>query len=312
MPTVFLSHSHADKPMARQICGELNRSGIEVWIDEAEIKIGGSLIQKIGDALENVDLLVALISRHSVKSAWVQKELNLAMTKETKGRKVIVLPVVIDHCEIPFFLQDKLYADLRDTSNFELELQKIKSAVFSHTQIIGTKGAEVKGTHLNSNISNQKSGQIVGERPFYPNRVEDAYFAFSAPRFQEKMGIFILVLTFSLLFFIGLLVAIVKKQPPRDLLLIYPSAIFLCVGALLAIFPSHFLQKVFYEDANLTVVLEQIKGFVFPFSQTWFKQYRLGKFNKRYRLGHIILTISVLLVVTGTCMLVLMAFLLAI
>lgn len=46
MPSIFLSHSSGDKPMVRKIADGLRQQGIRVWIDEAEIHIGESLIQK--------------------------------------------------------------------------------------------------------------------------------------------------------------------------------------------------------------------------------------------------------------------------
>jgi hypothetical protein len=127
-PTVFLSHSSIDKPTARIIGAELEKHGLSVWIDECEILPGDSLVFKIAEAIENIDCVCAIISRNSVKSAWVQKELSLAMTKEIEGKRVVVIPVVIDSCNIPFFIRDKLYADYRNGSNRTNELARVAAA----------------------------------------------------------------------------------------------------------------------------------------------------------------------------------------
>ncbi len=45
---IFLSHSHADKPFVRRLKEALHKRGVEdIWVDEAEIMVGDSLVQKI-------------------------------------------------------------------------------------------------------------------------------------------------------------------------------------------------------------------------------------------------------------------------
>lgn len=62
LTSVFLSHSHADRPIARRLAADLRRAGHAVWIDEAEINIGDSLIEKIREGLDQVDFVAAIIS----------------------------------------------------------------------------------------------------------------------------------------------------------------------------------------------------------------------------------------------------------
>ena len=46
LKSVFLSHNHADKPFVRKLASDLENHDIKCWLDEAEMKIGDSLIQK--------------------------------------------------------------------------------------------------------------------------------------------------------------------------------------------------------------------------------------------------------------------------
>jgi hypothetical protein len=112
-PKVFMSHSHKDKYFCRSLARRLNESGIDVWIDEAEMKVGQSLIAMIRDALDNVDFVIAIISSASVESEWVKEELDIAMNRQIKNRRIIVLPVVKDECIFPGFLVGKYFADFR-------------------------------------------------------------------------------------------------------------------------------------------------------------------------------------------------------
>ncbi|WP_397533736.1 toll/interleukin-1 receptor domain-containing protein [Roseateles sp.] len=86
MSSVFLSHSHADKPFARKLAADLRLAGHAVWIDEAEINIGDSLVLKIREGLDQVDFVAAIISSHSVNSEWVTRELDIASNREMKEK----------------------------------------------------------------------------------------------------------------------------------------------------------------------------------------------------------------------------------
>lgn len=118
MINVFISHNYKDKPMARKIAKELDKYGIKVWIDESEIRLGDSLIEKIRDGLDHMDFLIALISENSVHSEWVKKELDIAMNKEIDGKKVIAIPILVGKCELPGFLKGKLYADMSTSRKY--------------------------------------------------------------------------------------------------------------------------------------------------------------------------------------------------
>jgi|ERR1035441_1559333 hypothetical protein len=109
--SVFLSHNSSDKPFVRGIYRYLCGSGMKVWIDEAELNAGDSLIEALADAVFRVDCVVAVISKTSVASRWVKKELAWAMTREIRGRRVRVIPIIKDEARVPKPLSDKLWLD---------------------------------------------------------------------------------------------------------------------------------------------------------------------------------------------------------
>jgi hypothetical protein len=119
MSYVFLSHSHKDKKIARRIAVSLRHAGHIVWIDEAEILVGDSLIEKIRDGLDKVDYVVALLSKTSTRSEWVKKELDIAMSKEIGAKRVVVLPALLHNVGLPGFLEGKRYADFRNAAKYE-------------------------------------------------------------------------------------------------------------------------------------------------------------------------------------------------
>lgn len=123
MSKIFLSHTSVDKPFVRKLAIDLRNNGHTVWIDEAEIKIGDSLITKIRDGLDSVDYVAAVLSQASIKSEWVRKELEIASNKEIKEKRVIVLPLIIEKVDLPGFLEGKLYADFSNPQNYDTTLE---------------------------------------------------------------------------------------------------------------------------------------------------------------------------------------------
>ena len=123
--SVFLSHNTKDKPFVKRLARDLDNHGVKYWLDEAEIKVGDSLIEKIRSGLDEVDYVAVILSPNSVASSWVQREIDVAMNQEIYGKKVIVLPIMYQRCELPGFLPGKAYVDFTDKKNYENAFQKL-------------------------------------------------------------------------------------------------------------------------------------------------------------------------------------------
>lgn len=126
---LFICHSSEDKAFARRLAVALAGSGFKVWIDEAEIRIGDSLIGKIEAGITDATHLVAIMSNASVDSRWCQEELRMALSRQIAGRNISVLPVLLEHCELPGFLQEKKYADFRDQGSFDQSVSDLVAAI---------------------------------------------------------------------------------------------------------------------------------------------------------------------------------------
>lgn len=120
---VFLSHASSDKI---EIVNELhnwlrNVANIPVWYDQSALSGGNSLPRSIGKAISECRAMILVLSSASMKSPWVQKEYSLAERHRMEYRDFRIIPVLIDNCEIPEFLRDSLYIDVREnklTSTF--------------------------------------------------------------------------------------------------------------------------------------------------------------------------------------------------
>jgi len=126
MSSVFISYSHKDRPFVERLATDLKAKGLHVWYDQWELKVGDSLVDKINLGIKFQDFLIVVLSKSSVKSEWVKKELNAGLIKELQERRVVVLPAVIEDCDIPPLLSDKVYADFR--KSYSTELNKLLDA----------------------------------------------------------------------------------------------------------------------------------------------------------------------------------------
>ncbi len=128
---VFISYSHADSVFANTLAAHLVKNNAHVWIDSWELNVGDSILAHVQKAIQESSALLIILSKASVESAWVKKELNAGLMRELDEKKVLVLPVLLEDCEIPMFLREKMYADFR--TNFDAGLSKLVDALLRIT-----------------------------------------------------------------------------------------------------------------------------------------------------------------------------------
>lgn len=115
---VFLSHSSADKDLARQLAHDLRLAKIDVWLDQWEILVGDDFAQTITRGVDDADFLVILLTRDSVASGWVDREWRQKLEEEARTNRIAIVPVRADRgenaepWEIPDFLAQRSYADI--------------------------------------------------------------------------------------------------------------------------------------------------------------------------------------------------------
>ena len=124
---VFISYSSSDREFADKMAVQLVQNKVPVWFDKWELHAGDSLITKIQQAVGGASALIVILSRASVESPWCTKELNTGLVRELEEKRVVVVPVLIEDCEIPVFLREKMYADFR--SDFDEGLKTVIEAI---------------------------------------------------------------------------------------------------------------------------------------------------------------------------------------
>ncbi len=116
---IFISYCSSDSDFSQKLVDALEGEGLPFWYDKNELKAGDSLLDKIQLAISKAEYFLIIISPNSINSNWVQTELKSAMSKQIEGIERFVIPVMIDHCEIPLFLKDLMYVNFTDERQFE-------------------------------------------------------------------------------------------------------------------------------------------------------------------------------------------------
>jgi hypothetical protein len=124
---IFMSYSHHDRDFATRLAAQLVKQRARVWIDAWELHVGDSIVDRVQAALSGANALLVVLSRASVESQWCKKELSSGLLRELEEKRVVVLPVLLEDCEIPLFLRGKLYADFR--TDFDAGLKAVMEAV---------------------------------------------------------------------------------------------------------------------------------------------------------------------------------------
>lgn len=113
---VFLSHSSLDK---KTVIAPLYRwfdqiARIPAWIDQNNLSPGSKLVTSIEESIAICRSMILVLSKSSVDSGWVQEEYSTAQIHQKSYKDFKIIPIVIDDCEKPVFLDNLLWLDARE------------------------------------------------------------------------------------------------------------------------------------------------------------------------------------------------------
>jgi hypothetical protein len=127
--TIFISHSHSDRELARRIAAELRMAGIEVWIDEGEVKPGDSLVERLRAGVGSTEHFGIIVSPDSMASEWVQLELNAALEQGLDRKPLRIIPLLHRDCAVPECLVSRVQIDFRDPRRFHFAAAELMQTI---------------------------------------------------------------------------------------------------------------------------------------------------------------------------------------
>jgi hypothetical protein len=93
----FISYSSKDQPFADRLYIDLQNKGVRCWFAPEDMKIGDEIRSRIDESIRLSDKLLLVLSRNSVSSWWVKKEVETAMEWEAEQNHIMLFPVRLDN-----------------------------------------------------------------------------------------------------------------------------------------------------------------------------------------------------------------------
>lgn len=94
----FISFSSIDREIVSMFATFLRATGADYWYDAERIKAGDDLGQNILNAIEDRDKTIVVLSRSSINSKWVKKEMKLAI-KDYDSNIGNIVPIILERKE---------------------------------------------------------------------------------------------------------------------------------------------------------------------------------------------------------------------
>lgn len=132
---IFISYSFADQDLAEGLAQTLKSYGLQAWRQDADIMPGDNWAEKYGQALENADAMVVIVSRASEQDSNLIRDISFAISEKQFKNRLIPLysdrPSKMNTNALPWPLKKMSAVVLPDYSSrqeaFDTVAQMLKS-----------------------------------------------------------------------------------------------------------------------------------------------------------------------------------------
>jgi nucleoside 2-deoxyribosyltransferase len=112
MYDIFISYSRRDKQFVSSLAADLRTHGYDVVID-LDLETSGSWADALGQAIEETDIFLSVLSPDYISSPWTQEELSLAVAGNNASHRTVI-PLLVRECEPPLVLASRVPVDFND------------------------------------------------------------------------------------------------------------------------------------------------------------------------------------------------------
>src|SRR5258708_1278429 len=92
----FIIYSRQDDGFAKRLHPDFQNHNVRCWFAPEDLKCGERIRTGIDEAIHLHAKLLLILSKHSVASGWVEREVKTALAKERKEKRVVLFPVRLD------------------------------------------------------------------------------------------------------------------------------------------------------------------------------------------------------------------------
>lgn len=94
--SVFISYASEDGAVAESVCQAIEGAGVSCWIAPRDVRAGDFYADSIVQAINNCELLVLVLSKHSIDSPHVLREIERASSKKRP-----IISIHVDSTPLP-------------------------------------------------------------------------------------------------------------------------------------------------------------------------------------------------------------------
>jgi hypothetical protein len=130
---------------------DLQSNHIRCWFAPEDLKIGDKIRTGIDEAIHLHDKLLLILSKSSVASGWVEREVKTALAKERKEKRTVLFPVRVDKAvfESPFDWATEIrhernignFTHWKNHDDYEKAFSRLLRDLKAETQKIGSRNA---------------------------------------------------------------------------------------------------------------------------------------------------------------------------
>jgi len=133
---LFISHASEDRLFAELLVSKIREhKTIRPWIDTEHIVTGVNMLAALREGLSSMDIFLILISQASIRSGWVEEEVQCALRKQIEGESLLIIPFIIDSTALkevealhPFLLNRRVDRITADPDGASVVIQAIHMA----------------------------------------------------------------------------------------------------------------------------------------------------------------------------------------
>jgi energy-coupling factor transporter ATP-binding protein EcfA2 len=132
MKDVFISYSHDDEEIAKELATRLESDGVSVWIDYKNGTWGKPFPASIEEGLDETRHILCLMSPNWVNSAWCKIERYSGMVDDPDGFIGKLLPILLSkETKVPRFMKPLVYKDFTKGNALDREYPSIRDHILS-------------------------------------------------------------------------------------------------------------------------------------------------------------------------------------
>ena len=126
---VFISYANSDRKLADSLADKLSQYGLDSWQAEKNIKPGDNWAEKYGQALEEADALVVILSKYSADDSSISKDLKYAISnRKFKDRLVTIYrdnPEIINRTDLPWSIKKARHVEIDNYPSRDQAFDKV-------------------------------------------------------------------------------------------------------------------------------------------------------------------------------------------